>query len=1250
MDEPTKEDGASTDATLAHELDLAASKDDRAFAAPDFGATVATDAGATSDGVCTRAETGVKPGIALDRRTEELAPNDDAARGVTQAVEAPIRGATSSVGVRSIANPPESSITAHIDHTPRSTAGIPTIPGYEIHHELGRGGMGVVYKARQIQLDRPCALKMILAGAHANSQSVARFLAEAQAIARLQHPHIVQIFSIGEMGGLPYVELEYQPGGSLDRVLDGSPWQPATAARLVEQLARGIAEAHRQGIVHRDLKPANVLLSAEGVPKISDFGLAKFLGSDSGQTKSEAIMGSPSYMAPEQAEGKANVVSTPADIYALGAILYELLTGRPPFRGASILDTLEQVKTAEPVPPSRLVPRLSRDIETICLKCLQKEPGKRYVSANAVAEDLRRFQARETISARPVGGAERAWRWCRRNRTVATLLGTLIVALAAGTGISSYFAIAANRQIEVSERRLYLAEMNLARQAWTEGQIDAVEKYLAHQEPKQPGDRDHRSFDWYYLKRLCRLDLRTLTAHAGGAKCIVFSPDGQSLATGGGDNTVRIWRLASGEAIHEFKKHNRPVATVAYSPDGQLLASGGQDNVVWIWDTAAGKDIRALRGHTSEIHSVSFSPDGQTLASASADQKVIVWNISTGTPLRNLNGHGGSVNSVLYLADGKLIASAGADRLVRLWDAGTGQEVRTLRGHTGPVNCVVARPGGLEIATASDDRTIRLWEVSTGRELRSMNGHAGPIRSLGFSHDGMTIASAGDDNIVRLWNWAGEENLALRGHAGPVRALCFNTDGRTVISVSDDHSIKIWDTTSSYEAFMLRGINRPLNPVRLAYRPDGRVIVAAYLDGRVRVWDVETHLEIKTFRVPHRVYAAAFSSDGKILACRGPSFDISEGRTTMWDAVTGTELKDEQVAHVLPDQSDSSGNKLLSNDGRFFLDLRDTLALGKGVLSLRDSIDETEILTFRGIPGAVKAAAISPDDHSVALAISGGHVRIWDGAVLTEDLLLRREASSVVRFLFAKGLTTAEVLVQIGRDRTLGMSVRVLASKLAELYGSDLVMGEAEKLVDQLFKDLKARVEVIDAIRTNSALKEPVRKVAMDLAEEIPGTASNDLLQACWNVLLDPTGSPTAYARALRQAEEALGRAKKDVSYWCHLTAVGAAQYRAGSYREAVSTLTRADQRPFATVRQTYPYLDVNGKGFEQSSLAFLAMAQNKLGKRSKAIQTLDRLGRLMEIASQTVHTDYLTRVRALVREAQATALDSVIPADPFAH
>ncbi len=300
--------------------------------------------------------------------------------------------------------------------------------------------MGVVYHARQVRLNRPCALKMILAGAHADANASIRFRSEAEAIARLQHPNVVQIHFIGEVDGLPFFEIEYVSGGSLDKAIDGTPWPARRAAALLEPLARAIAEAHRLGLIHRDLKPGNVLLAADGTPKITDFGLAKSLNLDSGLTGTEAIMGTPSYMAPEQAEGKAKQVGPLADVYALGTILYELLTGRPPFKGTTVQETLELVKSAEAVPPSRLVPGLPRDLETIALKCLQKEPAQRYASAESLAEDLRRYQAGEPILARRTGLAERSWRWCRRNPMLAGAVGAAAAALVAVALVSLLYA------------------------------------------------------------------------------------------------------------------------------------------------------------------------------------------------------------------------------------------------------------------------------------------------------------------------------------------------------------------------------------------------------------------------------------------------------------------------------------------------------------------------------------------------------------------------------------------------------------------------------------------------------------------------------------------------------------------------------------------------------------------------------------------------------------------------------------------
>jgi serine/threonine-protein kinase len=338
------------------------------------------------------------------------------------------------------------------------------VPGYEILGVLGRGGMGVVYKAKHLRLKRIVALKMVIAGAHAGPQQLARFFIEAEAIAQLQHPNIVQVYEIGDQAGLPFFALEYVDGGCLQDKLDGKPQKPRDAARMAETLAKAMAYAHMQGIIHRDLKPANVLLTTDGEPKITDFGLAKKLEEDSSQTKSGTLMGTPHYMAPEQARGDTHDVGPLADVYALGVILYEMLTGRTPFVGTSIMETLRQVQQQEPVPPHRLQPAVPADLDTITLKCLQKDPAKRYPSADALADDLRRFLSDQPILARPVGPLERTWRWCRRNPRVAALsaavLGLLVTVAVTSTVMA--FKISAEHAEAVAARDKAIAAQELA--------------------------------------------------------------------------------------------------------------------------------------------------------------------------------------------------------------------------------------------------------------------------------------------------------------------------------------------------------------------------------------------------------------------------------------------------------------------------------------------------------------------------------------------------------------------------------------------------------------------------------------------------------------------------------------------------------------------------------------------------------------------------------------------------------------------
>jgi predicted Ser/Thr protein kinase len=651
---------------------------------------------------------------------------------------------------------------------------LPQVPGYALLGELGRGGMGVVYKARQVGLDRLVALKMILAGPYAGEHEVARFRTEAEAVARLQHPHIVQIYEVGEHDGRPFFSLEFVEGGSLAERLEGTPWPAGKAAPLVEALARAMHAAHRKGIVHRDLKPANVLLTPEGEPKITDFGLAKKLDVEKGQTQTGAIVGTPSYMAPEQAGGQSKALGPAADVYALGAILYELLTGRPPFKATKPLDTILQVLSEEPVPPSRLQPKVARDLETICLKCLEKEPGKRYGTAEALAEDLRRFRADEPIVARPVGSLERGWRWCRRNPAVAGLLAAVAAALVLGTGVASWFAIRAeinakqaeanaeqadvarsqaDAQKALAEQRATEAQTSEQRALQEKGKADAARAQA--EEEKQRAERQRDRAEWLlYYAQIARAHREWQDNNVGVARDLL---DACRWDFRGWEHDYLHTLFNSNQRT--FYGHTGPVSSVAFSPDGKRLASASWDRTVKVWDVGTGQETLTLRGHPGEVYCVAFSPDGKRLASGGGDPvnprkpgEVKVWDAVSGQEALTLKGHTGFVYSVAFSRDGQRLASGGLDWTLKVWDAVSGQEALTLKGHTGGVWSVAFSPDGQRLASASQDRTLKVWDAVTGQEALNLKGYTGPVYSVAFSPDGKRLASASDYVMVKVWD------------------------------------------------------------------------------------------------------------------------------------------------------------------------------------------------------------------------------------------------------------------------------------------------------------------------------------------------------------------------------------------------------------------------------------------------------------------------------------------------------------------
>jgi WD40 repeat protein/tRNA A-37 threonylcarbamoyl transferase component Bud32 len=905
---------------------------------------------------------------------------------------------------------------------------MPTLPGYEVLAELGRGGMGVVYQARQIKANRLVALKMIRGDEHARPDERRRFATEVEAIARLQHPNIVQVYEVGEHNGLPFFSMELCPNGSLDRKLAGAPQPPDEAAHLVEVLARAMHAAHQKHIIHRDLKPANVLLTEEGTAKITDFGLAKKLDETGKTGASSAVLGTASYMAPEQAGGPVREVGPAADIYSLGAILYECLTGRPPFKAMSLADTLLQVIQEEPVSVCRLQPKVPRDLETICLKCLSKEPHKRYASAEALAEDLRRFQNREPIHARPVGVGERAVKWVRRRPAVAGLLGGLVLVTVLGfggvTGALVYAlegwdraennkrdeqkarkeaeekkeeADRASREATEQAREALKQKKEAVRQAKKAEEAKKREarerrrvENLLHAVQLARADREaeigsysrareyldacasnQRRWEWYHLYRRtrCGAPLLSLTGHTQEVGSVSYRPDGLRIASAGSDRTVRVWDARTGKATRSLEGHTDRAHSVSYSPDGTRLVSASADRTVRVWDAGSGAPLLTLKGHTDRVWSARFSPDNSRIASAGADGTVRVWDARTGEELLTLEGHTDSVRSVCFSPDGSRIASASADGTVRVWEARKGEELLTFEGHAESVRCVCFSPDGGKIASGSEDHTVKVWDARTGNELLTLQGHNDHVTSVSFAPDGSRLASASEDRTVKVWETdSGTDFLTLEGHTNFVQAVCFSPDGTRIASGGDDKSVRVWDVRTGIDLLTFKEHTDAV--WRASFSPDGLRIATASADKTVKVRAARTGARLLTLAGhTDRAYGVSFSPDGTRIASGGADRTV---RT--WDARTGALLL------TLKGHAGIVWNVAYSPDGS-----RIASAAGDKTVRVWDARTGAQLLILKGHTGTVWAVAFSPDGSRIASASADRTVKVWS-AVNGEDL------------------------------------------------------------------------------------------------------------------------------------------------------------------------------------------------------------------------------------------------------------------------
>jgi WD40 repeat protein/tetratricopeptide (TPR) repeat protein len=914
--------------------------------------------------------------------------------------------------------------------------GLGTVVGrYELLELIGEGGMGMVYLAEQKEpVRRRVALKIVKLGMD-TKQVIARFEVERQVLALLDHPNIARVFDAGTTEtGRPYFVMEYVKGMSITKYCDREKLSIEKRLKLFLQVCYAVQHAHHKGIIHRDIKPSNILVSVQDdrpVPKIIDFGVAKAvtqpLTEHTLYTKHNQLLGTPEYMSPEQMDIDNRDIDTRADIYSLGVVLYELLTGVLPFdhdalRNKGFLEVQRILREEEPPHPSirltslgqeaktiaerrhtqvvTLARRLHRELEWIPLKAMRKNRSRRYRSASELADDIQKYLDGAPLIAGPETAIYRVKKFVRKHAgsvaTVALVAAVIVLGLVVSTAL--YFraekafqkeavartqaeeaksAEAKQRQIAEDEtkrakelaenqrKQLYFNRVALAEATYRHGHIGHVYRLL------ETCPEDLRGWEWYRLNHIS--DQSLITIKRRGSFRVFFSPDGKRVVSGGRDHNIKIWDSETGAELMTIHGHQLGV-TAWFSPDGKRIVSSSNDDTIRVWDAASGEELTIIHTCGIELGSASVSSDGRRIVSALEDGTIKVWDAASGEELISFqSGHEDYVLSVVFSPNGKHIVSGSVDKTIKVWDASTGDEFMTLQGHKNVICSVAFSPDGKRIVSGSGDTTIKMWDASTGAELMTLRGHRSTVKSVGFSSDGERIVSSGSwDNMIKVWDAeSGEELMTLRGHRGHISWASLSPDGERVVSCGDDATIKVWDVSRDTEKIPLYGHKEAVNSI--AFSPNGQFIISGGDDGTVKIWDTITACEVATLR-GHKggVSSVAFSPDGRRIVSGGRSDTVK-----VWDVGTGNEMM------TLRGHAGAVSPASFSPDGKCIV----TGSKDK-TLKIWDSATGTELMTLHGHKRGVWCVAFSPNGKRIVSGSDDEKVKIWDAETGDELMTL----------------------------------------------------------------------------------------------------------------------------------------------------------------------------------------------------------------------------------------------------------------------